>query len=168
MQKILLLIILVTAAMRVNAQAPPKDTVPPGTVLLANYEGRTACQEMITALDMPANAECDKRKMALVLYVDKETKLPASYKIKGVGIRSGKGKWSIEKGIPGHPEAIVYRLDMGTVSMFLLKMEEVLFILDKQKNFLVGNAKYSYTLNRVKDERSWNQWRELMHSGASF
>ncbi|SIN85052.1 hypothetical protein [Chitinophaga niabensis] len=149
MQKIVLLIMLVSLTIQLKAQVPPKDTVPPGSSILAFYEGRTACRELLQALNMPDREECAKRKIWMVLYVDKVTKLPSTYKAGGLGIRSGTGKWSIEKGIPGHPEAIVYRLDMGEVSLFLLKGDEqVLFILDKQKMFLVGNEKYSYTLNR--------------------
>lgn len=155
--------------MQLQAQAPPKDTIPPGSTILAFYEGRTACQEMLPVMDMPENEACAKRKLELVLYVDKVTNLPTIYRIRGMGIRSGTGKWSIEKGIPGHPEATVYRLNMGEVSLLLMKGDEqVLFILDKQKNFLIGNAQYSYTLNRVKNNHSWDKWRELIHSGASF
>ena len=166
MQKVLLLILLST---QLHAQTPSLDTIPPGSTVLAFYEGRTACQEILPVLDLPRSEVCAKRKMALALYVDKITNLPTTYNMRGLGIRSGTGKWSIEKGIPGHPEAIVYKLDMGEVSMFLMKGDEqVLFILDKQKNFLTGNTQYSYTLNRVKNNHSWDQWRELIHSGASF
>jgi hypothetical protein len=157
MQKILLLLLMF------NMQLMAQDTA------LAFYEGRTACREMLPVLNIPDREECAKRKLALELYVDKVTHLPTIYKIRGMDIRSGTGKWSIEKGIPGHPEATVYRLDMGEASMLLMKGDEqVLFILDKQKNFLVGNAQYSYTLNRVKNNHSWDKWRELIHSGASF
>lgn len=169
MQKILLLSMFVVFTVALQAQVPPKDSIPPGSATLAFYEGRTACREILPVLNMPYREECAKRKVWLVLYVDKVTHLPSIYRIGGMGTRSGTGKWAIEKGIPHHPEAIVYRLDMGEVSLFLLKGDEqVLFILDKQKNFLVGNAQYSYTLNRVKDNRSWSKWRELIHSGAAF
>lgn len=169
MPKISLLIMLVTVTAQLQAQVPPRDTAPPGSAILAFYEGRTACQEILPVLDIPGQETCAKRKMALVLYVDEVTQLPSTYSIRGLGIRNGSGKWSIEKGIPGHPEAIVYRLDMGSVSLFLMKGDvQVLFLLDKQKNFLVGNAQYSYTLNRVMNNQSWSHWRELVHRGSPF
>lgn len=170
MKKILLTIVLITGALSAHLQVQAqKDTIPPGSVLLANYEGRTPCNEMMLALDVGSRPECAKRKLWLVLYVDSITCKPSFYKAGGLGIRSGKGKWSIEKGTPSNPQAVVYRLDMGVVSWLLLKGDDqVLFVLDKQKNFLVGNAKYSYTLNRIMGKHSWENWRELSHKGLPF
>ena len=170
MKKILLLPVFTLVLLAAYAQAKAlKDTVPPGSVEWAYYEGRTPCQEMMTALQESERAACAKRKLSLVLYADAVTHRPTFYRIRGVGIRSGKGKWSIERGTPTNPQATVYRLDMGAVSLLLLKGDEqVLFVLDQDKGFLVGNAQYSYTLNRVKDKRSWNNWRSLVHRGSSF
>ena len=170
MKKTFLVIVLITVAQCVHmwAQAP-KDTIPPGSVLLANYEGRTPCNEMMLALDVGSRPECAKRKLALALYVDSITRKPTFYRSRGLGIRTGTGKWSIEKGTPSNPQAVVYRLNMGEVSWLLFKGDEqVLFVLDKQKNFLVGNAQYSYTLNRVMNQQSWDNWRERIHKGLPF
>lgn len=168
MRKILLLTVLITGSLYARTQMP-KDTTPPGSAVLAYYEGRTPCNEMMLALDAGSRPECAKRKLSLVLYIDSITRRPTFYKAGGLGIRTGKGKWSIEKGIPTNPQAVVYRLHMGEVSMYLLKGgDQVLFILDKQKNFLVGNAHYSYTMNRVMDQQSWKKWRELTHKGLPF
>lgn len=170
MKKIILLITFITGLQLMHGQAQAqKDTTPPGSVVLAYYEGRTACKELMAALQEGYREACAKRKLSLILYVDSATRRPSSYKIRGVGIRSGKGKWTIEKGTPTDPEAVVYRLDMGAVSMLLLKGDEqVLFILDQDKRFLVGNAKYGYTLNRVMDKLSWHNWRNLVHRGMPF
>lgn len=168
MKKILLLVFLLTGSLYARTQEP-KDTTPPGNSVLAYYEGRTPCNEMMLALDAGSRPECAKRKLSLVLYVDSITRKPTFYKAGGLGLRSGKGKWSIEKGTPSNPQAVVYRLDMGVVCWFLLKGDEqVLFVLDKQKNFLVGNANYSYTLNRIMDQGSWENWRVLSHKGLPF
>lgn len=170
MKKILLLLAFITGTLIAHAQPQgPPDTIPPGSRILAWYEGRTPCKEMAIELQIPVSEQCAKRKLSLTLYVDTVTNKPTFYKVRGVGIRTGTGKWSIEKGTPADPQAVVYRLHMGTVSLLLLKGDEqVLFVLDKDKRFLVGNAQYSYTLNRVMDKRSWHNWRNLVHRGLPF
>lgn len=65
-----------------------------------------------------------------------------------------QGKWAIVKGTKTNPEAVVYQLDpdkpQGSLS-FLKGDENVLFILDKDRNLMVGNADFSYTLNKVEN-----------------
>ncbi|RPD42936.1 hypothetical protein [Chitinophaga barathri] len=170
MKNILLLIIFVTGMSAANAQSlVPKDTPPPGSVMLAWYEGRTPCRELAAELKLGFREECAKRKLSLIFYVDSTSRKPTFFRMGGVGVRSGTGKWSIEKGMPSDSLAIVYRLDFGEAELYLMKgFEQVLFVLDNKKNFLVGNEKYSYTLNRVTEQRSWDKWRELVHRGASF
>ncbi|WP_315823334.1 hypothetical protein [Paraflavitalea speifideaquila] len=167
MKKILFVLLLISSMLVVQAQIL-QDTIPPGSVTLAYYEGRTPCQEIMAVLEMTGSEACIKRKIALTLYADAVTGHPTQYKIWGMGMRTGTGSWSIEKGTPTHPQAVVYRLNMGPVSLLLMKADEVLFVLDKQKNFLVGNAHWSYTLNRVMDKQSWQRWRELVHQGLPF
>jgi hypothetical protein len=170
MKQLLLLSVFAIAMLVADAQPQVlKDTLPPGSVELAYYEGRMPCREIMQALNVPYRAECLKRKTALLLYVDATTRKPTFYKLQGMDIRSGKGKWIIEKGIPADPQATVYRLEMGKVSLLLLKGgDQVLFVLDKDKNFLVGNDKFSYTMNRVMDKRSWDNWRSLLQRGLPF
>jgi hypothetical protein len=67
--------------------------------------------------------------------------------------KSYEGKWAIIKGIPSNSRAEVYRLELGqpAVYLYLLKGDEnLLFILDENKDFRVGNEDFSYTLNRVE------------------
>lgn len=168
MKKLLSLIVCIASVLPALAQAP-KNIPPPGSSVLAYYEGRTACTEIMAALKMGYRESCAKRKLALTLYVDSVSKKPGSYEIRGLGIRTGTGSWSMEKGTPTDPEAVIYRLHMGEVDMLLLKGDEqVLFILDQQKNFLIGNELYGYTLNRVRDKQSWLKWRELTSRGLPF
>jgi len=63
-----------------------------------------------------------------------------------------KGKWTIIKGIKSDTDVEVYRLELGTEAyLYLLKGDEnILFVLDENKEFRVGNEDFSYTLNRVK------------------
>jgi hypothetical protein len=168
MKKLLLFILLIACALPALAQAP-KNITPPGSSILAHYEGRTACKEIMEALKMGYREICAKRKLSLILYVDSITGKPSSYRVGGLSTRSGTGNWSIEKGTPTDPEAVIYRLHLGEVDLLLLKGDEqVLFILDQQKNFLVGNELYGYTLNRISDKQSWTKWRELTNRGLPF
>jgi hypothetical protein len=70
-----------------------------------------------------------------------------------MGKWSGKGNWYILQGTPTDANATVFQLKLdATTSLFLLKGDDnVLFILDRNKNFLIGNEKFSYTLNRARN-----------------
>jgi len=139
------------------ANVPSKTTYPPGIPegagVYGAFEGRTPCQEITRELGIKVGPECTKRKWLLVLTQDPATHIPGSYKIEGVGDWNGEGKWSIVKGSKENPNATVYQLDRpGKNSLFLLKGDDnVLFVLDHNKNFLVGGADHSYTLNRVRN-----------------
>ena len=168
--KYLLFITLIAGSLTAQGQRQVlHDGIPSGSTIFAYYEGRTACKEISTELKLDFNKGCAKRKISLTLYVDTLTKKPTSYEIRGLGMQTGTGKWSMESGMPANPQAIVYRLHMGEVDLLLLKGDEqVLFVLDKNKGFLLGNAQYGYTLNRVNDRESWRRWRELVHRGLPF
>jgi hypothetical protein len=117
------------------------------------FVGRTPCQELLTDLNMEENAACTKRKMRFVLYQDPVTHEPTNYETQGMGKWSGKGKWRILQGTPTEPRATVFQLELdANTSLYLLKGDDnVLFILDGKKNFLIGNEKYSYTMNRARN-----------------
>lgn len=86
-----------------------------------------------------------------------------------MGKWTGKGKWHIIQGTPNDLQAIVFQLDLDpTTFLYLLKGDEnVLFILDKHKNFLIGNANHSYTLNREGNKIPWEQRLYLINKGSS-
>ena len=117
------------------------------------FVGRTPCQELIKDLKMGNNAACAKRKMGLTLYQDALTRQPTTYKTRGMGKWTGTGKWHIIQGTPTDPGATVLQLVLdANTSLFLLKGDDnVLFILDRNKNLLIGNANYSYTMNRARN-----------------
>lgn len=133
--------------------APAKTTsrtpVPSGPAVLGVFDGRFPCAEIHRDWKLPARAECQKLKWSLVLFQDPATKQPTTYFLNR-GTRTGK--WAIVRGTPTDPEAIVYQLDSDKpdVSVYLLKGDDnVLFVLDQQRNFRVGDAYLSYNLNRV-------------------
>ena len=135
------------------SQVYPGGGIATGPHVYGVFAGRTACQEFIKELNLDANPECAKRKMYIKLYRDSITGKPTTYETKGMGKWSGKGNWFILQGTPTDPRATVFEVQLdANTSLFLLKGDDnVLFILDKNKNFLVGNAKYSYTLNRARN-----------------
>ena len=150
--------VLYTNAQMISTSNQPSQVYPGGGIatgphVYGVFAGRTACQEFITELKMEANAACAKRKMNIILYQDPATGTPTTYQTKGMGKWSGKGNWFILQGTPNDPRATVFQVQLDAkTSLFLLKGDDnVLFILDRNKNFLVGNAKYSYTLNRARN-----------------
>ena len=135
------------------SQVYPGGGVATGSHVYGVFAGRTACKEFMAELNLDANAECIKRKMNIILYQDSATGKPTTYETKGMGKWSGKGNWFILQGTPTDPGATVFQLELdANTSLFLLKGDDnVLFILDRHKNFLTGNEKFSYTLNRVRN-----------------
>ena len=107
----------------------------------------------MTELNMEVSIECTKRKMGLTLYQDSVKHEPTIYETYGMGKWSGKGSWHILSGTATDPRATVFQLDLDAkTSLFLLKGDDnVLFILDRKKNFLIGNADHSYTFNRARN-----------------
>ena len=135
------------------SQVWPGGGIATGPHVYGVFAGRTACQEFIKELNMDANPECIKRKMSIKLYQDSATGKPTTYETKGMGKWSGKGNWFILQGTPTDPHATVFQVELDAkTSLFLLKGDDnVLFILDRNKNLLIGNAKFSYTLNRARN-----------------
>jgi hypothetical protein len=126
------------AAEKTAAEAPK------GSEVFGLFVGRTPCQELSQLLNVPARDECNKIKCRLILYQDPVSKAPASFSWKGKIERTGK--WSIVKGI----SRTAYKLEMGEMTLSLLGVDDnILYILNKEGEPLVGNWEFSYTLNRI-------------------
>lgn len=163
--------ILMISAFKQTAQSP-KITVSSQTASPAVYgvfAGRTPCQEFLKEYNLGENSACAKRKMGVTLYHDSATHQPTIYETWGMGKWTGKGKWHVIQGTPTDPQAIVFQLDLDpNTFLYLLKGDEnVLFILDKNKNFLIGNANHSYTFNRERNKIPWDQMIYLVNKGSS-
>lgn len=120
---------------------------------LGRFVGRSPCQEVARELSKPVTPDCIKVKWDLTLYHDPNTLAPTTYKLNGTFFRERvrEGKWTIVRGTKTSPNAVVYQLDPDKArgSLFLLKADSnILFFLDRDRNFLVGNSNFSYTLNR--------------------
>ena len=92
---------------------------------------------------------------------DKNTRTPDSFLLETIYVGKGdnrystKGKWKLLQVVAGNPTAIVYQLepDPGNPKkqLLLLKADDnILFFLDNNAHFLVGNDYCSYTLNNVR------------------
>jgi hypothetical protein len=130
------------------------------------FQGRPACTGTANQLGVEIPADCDKLKWSLTLYRDTVTQQPATYELSIVGggdvVRTDggsyrmkilEGKWNRVKGTRSNPNAEVYELELPKPgkNMHLLKGDEnVLFVLDENRDFLVGDMDFSYTLNRVE------------------
>lgn len=136
-----------------SANEPVKKTfgtpVAEGPAVYGVFDGRFPCAEIHKDWKQPVRPECVKMKWSLTLYQDPATQQPTTYRLNR-SVR--KGTWAIVRGTPADPEAVVIQLDSDRpdVSVYLLKGDDnVLFVLDQQRNFRVGDYYLSYTLNRV-------------------
>ena len=116
------------------------------------FVGRTPCEEIAREYKWAVGNECFKLKWKLVLFRDPKTGEPTTYDLQRTLHRAEpiKGKWTIVNG----PKHMVYRLDPDKLDLsisFLAGDENVLFFLDKENRLFVGNADFSYTLNRRND-----------------
>jgi hypothetical protein len=140
--------------------------IPKGPSVLGVFEGRPPCKGLAEQLRIATDADCAKLKCVLIFYRDSLTMEPAKFtlsisgggdvvKQEGSSYRQKvlEGKWGIVRGIKSNENAEVYRLDFGKpgIYLYLLKGDDnVLFVLDENKEFRVGNQEFSYTLNRVE------------------
>lgn len=140
--------------------------IPKGPAVFGIFEGRPPCPEIARQLKISTPADCVKLKWELILYQDVVTFQPTTFTLSIVGggdvvKQDGgfyqqkflEGEWTIVKGLKSNPDAEVYRLALGKPGAyfyFLKGDENVLFVLDENKEFRVGNEDFSYTLNRVE------------------
>lgn len=118
------------------------------------FVGKTPCKELAATLKISKTNDCFKLKWDLILKQDPEKNYPTTYELRRTGHRESviKGTWIVSKGIKTNAEAVVYQLDPDKPkeSIFLLKGDDnVLFFLDRNRNLLVGNNEFSYTLNKL-------------------
>lgn len=150
----LILCIGFLASINTSAQPVP---VAPG-ILLGVFDGRTPCQELAAQIREKTTPECIKIKWRLTLYEDSPGSGSGSYELLGFVFKRdspGTGRWQSMRGTSSNPEAIVYQLHLaGRPPLYLLKGDEnVLFFLDQDKNLMVGNRDFSYTLNRISKQQ---------------
>lgn len=130
------------------------QTVEKASDLVGVFDGRTPCQELAKQFNQTTTPECIKIKWRLKLYKGPAKNDEGTFQLEGFVFKGAdvlKGKWHTTIGTAANPEALVYQLDpVGRSAVFFLKANDnVFFFLDPQKNLMVGNRDFSYTLNRT-------------------
>jgi hypothetical protein len=135
--------------------------------LFGVFEGITPCSGTNRPLpQIPADTNCELMIWKLTLSQDTAGN-PTTYKLASAygmaqagttGVRGGgtqlnlEGKWAITRATKTKPGAVVYQLnpDNPPESFGFVKMDDnILHLLAQDKSLMVGNAAWSYTLNRT-------------------
>ena len=131
----------------------PISTLATGSVVFAVFEGRSPCHGIARELNLPQHEGCHKVKWRVTLYQHPETSAPTTYKVEGTlhRQRAREGTWSIGSGAKTGSNETIYHLGATSEpAILLLKADDnVLFFLGHDRELMVGNADFSYTLNRV-------------------
>lgn len=179
MKSLLHLIFRAATLLTIAACAPgmiqtPTATPPPlaaGSSVRAVFEGITPCSSLTRPLpQIPPDTNCELMTWKVVLYQDSATSAPTTYTLEsaygvsqanttspaegGIAI-SMEGNWTIAKGAKTDPQAEVYQLfgEDSQVAVSFLKMSEgLLHVLNSDKTLMLGNAAWSYTLNRTDNK----------------
>lgn len=151
-----------TRQARLPSTAKPAITttlVPPAPTrssVAGAFVGRSPCREVARQLNKAVDADCKKLKWELTLHQDPDRLTPTTYKLRGTFYREriAEGRWAIVRGTKTDPAAVVYQLDPDKPqgSLFFLKADDnILLFLDGERNLMVGDGDFSYTLNRAKN-----------------
>lgn len=120
----------------------------------AVFGGRTPCLDIARENNLTVVDGCFKLKWKLTLNRDPRTLLPTTYLLQTTFNRASDitGKWTITKGSPSNPAAIIYQLynDKQEKTFALLAGDDnVLFFLNKNSELFVGNGDFSFTLDKI-------------------
>ena len=112
----------------------------------AVFEGRTPCGATATEFTGFPAENCEKIKWRLTLY-RRADGTPTTYVFKGTR-STRQGPWKLER---ADSNRIVYSLfDSGRKVLSLLSVDDrVLLLLDRDLKVLIGDASWSYALNRT-------------------
>jgi hypothetical protein len=120
-----------------------------GDPILAVFEGRIPCDE----------ANCELRKVGLVLYERPVREAPSTYWLGIVGVGLGndrtviQGTWTVREGVKDFAEAVVYELDANApedLQRHWRVSDDVLLPLDHGMRPRAGNAAWGYMLSRYR------------------
>lgn len=142
--------------------------LPAGSSAFVVFVASSPCDAVSRQLlQIPETANCELIKWHLTLYHHPGTLAPTTYELNYVyglpeqgtnGLSQGgtkvarKGKWTTVRGTKTNPEAIVYQLNPDNPResiSFRMVDQNLLHLLDRAESLMVGNAGWSYTLNRT-------------------
>ena len=136
-----------------STSAPPDgsytiSSLSTGPTVYGIFEGRTPCQGAARALGRTVAPGCARLKWRLTLYQHPGNQTPTTFKLEGTMFRSDRleGPWTIS-------DKRIVRLEgpNGTTLLSLLDVDDdAVMFLDRAGSPLVGNASFSYTLDRRK------------------
>jgi hypothetical protein len=125
-----------------------------GPTVYGVFEGRTPCLGVARVLGRTVAPGCPKLKFRLTLYQNPENRRPTTFKLEGTLYRSDRveGPFTLsDKGV------ITLEGPNRTTLISLLKVsDDAVMFLDQSGNLLVGNASFSYTLERRKSPAKEN------------
>lgn len=130
-----------------------------GSNVFGVFEGRSPCLGISRELKRAEKPGCIKVKWRLTLLQDPKTAQPTNYRLEGSLYRDRprEGTWAIVRGSATDPDAVLYRLDAtaSEPTLYVLKGDDnVVFFLDPNRSPMIGHAEFSYTLNRVADNKT--------------
>jgi hypothetical protein len=124
----------------------------PDTARQMIFDGRTLCTEFAKDHGISVNPNCIKFKWRLILNRDPKTLEPTTYTARRIvyDIADVTGKWTIRKKDPA-TRIIQLNPDEPGRSISLLMLDNnVLYFLDRNGHPYVGNADFSFALNRMQ------------------
>ena len=128
-------------------------TKPSADQEFAKFWGRTPCQEIASKFMDNVPADCIKKKWLITFFKDANNQ-PSKFQIKHIYRREEvyESTWKITKGTATDPNAEVYELALESGKKLILMnvQDRVLFFLDDNRQVLVGNYDFSYTLYRAE------------------
>jgi hypothetical protein len=133
------------------------------------FIGTTPCDQSVRPmLSIPANSDCEMITWQLSLFKDPNSLAPSGFDLKytygmskagtqgfindGTTV-SSQGKWSSLQNTGGLPAQSIIKLhstEMQPVS-FVKMDKNLVHLLDDEGKLMIGNAGWSYTLNRAKN-----------------
>ena len=162
----------ITSCANLNLQRATPTPVPRGPDIRGVFAGNTPCIAQVRpVLQIPEDADCDQIIWSLVLRQDPQTGAPATYSLisyyglskQGTNNLVGggtpismEGNWAITKGTKDNPNATVYQInpaDSQTTVSFLKISDDLIHVLSREKSMLVGNGAWSYTLDRMDNQK---------------
>jgi len=138
--------------------------------VLGVFEGITPCNPLDSPFpQISENTNCEQMIWKLTLYHEAITGNPTTYQLNSAyglsqqgtsGLQGGgtqlnlEGKWAKTQGAKADPLAVIYQLnpdDPSSVINFIKLDDPILHLLTQDMSLMVGNAAWSYTLNRTDE-----------------